>query len=385
MRSLLLGLIIGGLCLLCSSAWANPKFDKALKHFKDFEIKQAVGLLKGLQADSSLDKGMQAKVALYLGLSYAYLRQKPKALESLRRAIQLDPSIQPPKGTPSRLQKLFKEAGGGAGGAAPTPSTPPPSRSMSFGGGDPAPARTTPPPARRSSMSFGDPAPARTTPPPKRRDSGMSFSMGFSVRKRPVPRPAPRVEPRPVPRPAPRPEPRLDPAPTPRLDPAPTPRVDPTPAPARRVAKTPGGSFQDPDAAPLFRAQPKTATPGKGGGGSALWVVGWVAAATAVALVAGGAGFGAFANSVVSQVTNETVQIDIPLAQADAERYATIANSLYIGAGVIAIGGAVCFIIAATQKKPKAKTSLRVGPQTPSKKAYGAAPAPLLLLQSTAH
>lgn len=80
-------------CLLLAQpvAWGNAQFNKAVQHFKDFEIKQAVGILTKLEADSSLSKPMQAKVALYLGMSYAYLRNKNKALEKMGRALQIDP------------------------------------------------------------------------------------------------------------------------------------------------------------------------------------------------------------------------------------------------------------------------------------------------------
>lgn len=345
-------------CILLTSGivWGNAQFKKAVQHFKDFEIKQAVGILTQLKDDPSLSSEMKAKVSLYLGMSYAYLRKKTEAKSAMAEALRLQPSVTLPAGTPKRLRKLFEEAKGGAGNTPPIRTTTPPPRT------------TAPPPRNR--MDFGsnptNPPPSRrTTAPPPRRS--MSFGMGFSIRKRPVP--VRRRDPFPAPRRETFPAARREAFPAARRETFPPARsIRPTPA-RRRTA--PSG----PDTSSLFGKNAGLSSDKKSsskkGGGSTMWTLAWVASATAVALAGGGVGMGAFANNIIAQVPANTVQIDIPQAQSDAERFATIANSLYIASGAIAVSAVVFFIFAAQKPKPKpSNPALSMPPVRPSNTAY---------------
>lgn len=327
--------------LVSTPAWANPQMQKGIKHFKDFEIRQGLKIFLQLENDGSLSNAQKAQAAMYAGMSYAYLRKKPKAVEHFRKAIQLDASIQLPKGTPSRLRKLFKQAKASAGSAPPTPRSSGSSDPFgSLGGG----TRTTPPrpaPVQPRSNTF-DPPPARrtTSPPPRRRFSFGGFNMGKTPRRRPAPR-----------REAFFPTPRRR-APSSMIDDRPRPvrRTQPAPTPRRVAMAAPGGG--------------DTLTPGISGtsqaksrGGNGLLIAGGVTVGVAAVLAGVGVAMGAVASSQAGLAKDpNTYQMDIPVIESDANGSAMIANIMYIGAGVAAIAGVSMIIVHAMRPKPKPKT-----------------------------
>ncbi|TNE46992.1 MAG: hypothetical protein EP343_22000 [Deltaproteobacteria bacterium] len=331
-----------GMLLVSTSAWANPQMQKGIKHFKDFEIRQGLKIFLQLENDGSMSNAQKAQAAMYAGMSYAYLRKKQKAVEHFRKAIQLDSSIQLPKGTPGRLRKLFKQAKASAGSAPPTP--------RSSGGSDPfgslgGGTRTTPPrpaPVQPRSDTF-DPPPVRrtTSPPPRRRFSFGGFDMGKTPRRRPAPR-----------REAFFPTPRRR-ASSSMIDERPRPvrrRYQPAPTPRRVAMANPGGG--------------DTMTPGltgtsqaKSRGGNGLLIAGGVTVGVAAVLAGVGVAMGAVASGQAGLAKDpNTYQMDIPVIQSDANSSAMIANIMYIGAGVAAIAGISMIIVHAMRPKPKPKT-----------------------------
>ena len=50
--------VFGFVLLYALPAQGNPTLEKAIKHFKDFEIKQGLKLLKQLESDSSLPSSL---------------------------------------------------------------------------------------------------------------------------------------------------------------------------------------------------------------------------------------------------------------------------------------------------------------------------------------
>lgn len=148
-----------------TSVFAHPTLNKAITHFHEFEIQQALRLLQRLDI-SSLPQAKQAKAYLYMGLSYAYLRKRDKGLAFLKKAVRLSPSLALPKGLPHRLRRLFKQARQNVGvgdvsrSSAPPETTPPEPTSQSP---TETPPTETVPSRRRTSYSFQEPA--RVTDP----------------------------------------------------------------------------------------------------------------------------------------------------------------------------------------------------------------------------
>ncbi len=332
------------------SAHANPQMEKGIKHFKDFEIKQGLKIFKQLEGDSSLSQSMKAKVALYMAMSYAYLRNKSKALQYFQTAIKRDPNVQLPKGTPSRLRKMFKQAKASSGGidSYPAPGarsrpTPPPSTTPPVDT-TPAPQRTEPPPAVDTT-----PAPQRTEPPPRHR-----FSFGnFSIKRA-----------------APRSKPVADPS----FPQARSTRKRSRRTRQRRVAQA-DPTLGDPDPSIGSKIKPRS-------GGNALMVAAWVTAGLAVAMAGVGFAMGALAGNKASLATSpQTYQVDLPEIQKDANSSALIANMMFIGAGATAITSVILFIVASKGKSKASKTSvdavsLQNNPLSGSPKTLSSVPPP---------
>lgn len=320
------------LCCAAGHAMANTKMQKAIKHFKEFEMKQAVTVLKELEKDSSLGDKAQAKVALYLGMSHVYLRKRDDALTYFKRALRLDPSIALPAGRPPRMKRLFQTAREGVG-APTTPVRSAPVR--------PAPAQPTP---VRSAPAQPTPA---VRPPPRRRISFGSFAIGPTTTRRKAPPPRRRISfgtitmrPRPRPRPVVMPEPRL--------------RREPTP---RRVATKRTSPELDPELTRELNKNKKKPT-----GRGAAFTMAWVSVGLAVALAGGGAVAGVMAQSKVDLAKKDSVfQADIPSIESDAQTRALAANAMYIGAGVAGLSAVIFFIVSASGKSsPKARAGLNI-------------------------
>jgi len=327
---------IGFLAVLLVTLWstqvfANDRFNKAVKHFKEYEVKQAMAILKELENDSSLSKNMKAKVALYQGMSYMFLRKSPEAKKFFVKALKTDASVNLPTGQPSRTKKLYAEVRKELGlsatpAAAPAARRKPPERRvMTFSMG-PAARREPPPAARRepppAARREPPPAKRRTAPPPKKRtmDFG-NFSMGPT---KPRPRPVRREPPK-------------------RDDPPPERREVVKP---KKVAKAPPAKRKDSssfEVDPEQMGKKKT----KGGGGNKFFLItSLTAAGVGVALMGGGMVFGMMASRIQQDAQDGNVlQIDIPAMKDFAQGRATLANVFYISGGVLIAGGAALFVL----------------------------------------
>jgi hypothetical protein len=355
---------LAGMLFVAPRAWANAAdFQKAVEHYKNFEIRDALPIFERLASSNS--GAEKARALLYVGLCHAYLRDREKAIASMKQAIQVDNNVALPPQTPARLSELFREA-----------------RSQSGLGGDPPVARRDAPPERRDppEKRQDDPAPERRDPPEKRQDDPppkrrkISFGgFDFSVRRRPPPErrveePAP--ERRRVEEPAPERRRVEEPAPERRRveEPVPERRVE-EPVPERRVEEPEKRKVSPRDPIlPDGDKDPLTDTPDPSkkptSGPNLMLILGGVSAGLAAALVGGAIFMGLRANSTLAIGKKpETYQVDLPKIQADAGGAALVANLLYGGAGLFAAGAVVFFILSPSfgAKKP-VKSAMHLGP-----------------------
>ncbi|MCK6512671.1 hypothetical protein L6R29_22310 [Myxococcota bacterium] len=337
-----------GMLFAAPCVWANASdFQKAVEHYKNFEIRDALPIFERLAGSSSGTE--KARALLYVGLCHAYLRDRDKAIDSMKQAIKVDNNVALPPQTPARLSELFREA-----------------RSQSGLGGDPPVARREAPPERRDppEKRQDEPAPEKRQdePPPKRRK--ISFGgFDFSVRRRPPPE-------RRVEEPAPERRRSEEPAPERRRseEPVPERRVE-EPVPERRVEEPEKRKVSPRDPIlPDGDKDPLTDTPDPSkkpkSGPNLMLILGGVSAGLAAALVGGAIFMGLRANSTLAIGKKpETYQVDLPKIQADAGSAALVANLLYGGAGLFAAGAVVFFILSPGfgAKKP-AKSAMHLGP-----------------------
>ncbi len=340
----LLGLcaILWGLLFVAPCAWANEAdFQKAVSHYKNFEIRDALPIFERLAGSSSGSE--KARSLLYVGLCHAYLRDREKAIASMKQAIQADRNVALPAQTPARLSDLFREA-----------------RSQSGLGGDlPVARRDPPPPERRD-----PPPPERRDPPETRQDDPpparrkISFGgFSFSVRRRPPPE-------RRVEEPPPPERRRVEEPPPPERR-----RVEEPPPPERRVEEPDKRKVSPRDPIlPDGDKDPLTDTPDPSkkpkSGPNLMLILGGVSAGLAAALVGGAIFMGVRANATLAIGKKpETYQVDIPKIQGDADSAALISNLLYGGAGLFAAGAVVFFILSPNfgAKKPT-KSAMHLGP-----------------------
>ncbi len=326
---------LAGMLFVAPRAWANAAdFQKAVEHYKNFEIRDALPIFERLASSNS--GAEKARALLYVGLCHAYLRDREKAIASMKQAIQADNNVALPPQTPARLSELFREA-----------------RSQSGLGGDPPVARRDAPPERRDPPEHPqfDPAPERRDPPEKRQDDPppkrrkISFGgFDFSVRRRPPPER--RVE---------------EPAPERRRveEPVPERRVE---EPEKRKVSPRDPILPDGDKDPLTDTPDPSKKPKSGP--NLMLILGGVSAGLAAALVGGAIFMGLRANSTLAIGKKpETYQVDLPKIQADAGGAALVANLLYGGAGLFAAGAVVFFILSPGfgAKKP-VKSAMHLGP-----------------------
>ncbi|MCB9637993.1 MAG: hypothetical protein H6727_03700 [Myxococcales bacterium] len=326
----LIGFLAALWCFSLSAPAHADDFQKAISHYKNFEIREALTIFENLSKSSS--GSQKAKALLYVGLCHAYLRDREKALSAMKQAIQQERSIGLPAQTPGRLSELFNEARrqSGLSGDAPTMrNDPPPVRR------DPPMERRDPPPERRK-MTFGDfSVVVRRRPPPERR-----------VEEPPPPERRRVVEPPP-------PERRVEEPPPPERR-----RVEEPPPPERRrkvAVRDP--ILPDGDKDPLMDDPGKSKK--KGGGPNVMVIVGGVAAGLAAACLGGAIFMGVRANSTIEiGKRQDSFQIDLPTIQKDADGMAVVANVLYGAAGALAVGAIIFFVLSPRfAPKSPAKTS----------------------------
>jgi hypothetical protein len=358
---------------MMSQAQANARLQKAIKHMADFEIKQAVSLLKSMTQDGTLDYATKAKYYMYLGIGNIYHRKKEQARPNFKQALKLKPSLSLPKDTASRIKKFFNKLRGSAspGGGlalpparrnnavpapnpvpAPTPvpapspvPAPTPRRDVAPPAPAPAPARTPAPspPAPRASDPLALPT------PPRKRSGGMDLG-GMDLRLPPV-----RVRTRPKKR-----KPSSNGLTMPSLNPSrvrvrvPLPRQTTPPRTRnnrfrRKVARTDNPSMD-------LDLKIKRRAPKSGGG---LRTTGWIVAGLAVALAGTGTAFGVMAAGTETQGKDvNTFQTDVPDLQKTAQSQALYANIAFGVAGAAAVTAVVLLLLPQKSAKTASATSV---------------------------
>jgi hypothetical protein len=332
------------LALTSGYVYANPQLQKAIKHFNEFEIRPCLDILKKLEQDPSLNNNQKATVALYIAMSYAYLRNTSEAKKHFGLALQRDPSVQMPANAPARLKRMYEDAKNQSSSNDNTPPTKDnfdaPSPTPPASDIDPLDSPTPTPQPKPPTTPPPPPKPPTTPPPPPKRE--MSFDMGFSTRKsEPKPKPKPRATQPPAVFDTPPSagkstdnDPLFDSPPT-RTQPPP--RKTQAPPPQKRVAMTSGS--KDNGLGIGQKASPPART-------NMVLTFAWITSGLAVALFGGAIATGIIASSKAGLAQDpNTYQLDIPAIEKDAQNTALIANILYITAGVVAIGSVVLFII----------------------------------------
>lgn len=163
------------LCVLSGPAWADGKrdLDDGIAFYENLDTERALHRLTQASEAEDLGRADRAKAFLYLGMLQFEIGNKDKARAAWARAVELEPSIQPPEGTsPKTIEaldavrataKTSEEPGG-----AKTPPPPPPPEVAP----PPPPPEVSPPPPEVSPPPPPPTDGALTTAPPPPPESG---------------------------------------------------------------------------------------------------------------------------------------------------------------------------------------------------------------------